>query len=255
MQKGQEGAPTSMAHEKGRATPSNIPLPLDSGAKKSDSAASSVTTSPTQNAGRNLEHAVGSHVLVHDQKLAHVVPGGGADEKKPSAKGKPAQEGHGIVHNAASMVSKLGLGDRSNEEQFIPHPEISQPRYEDVPTPQPPEPARSMTEKPAEGLQSQSDVQHETIHLPAGNGGSRKKAMRGKAKLKLHFQEMTDGNVVKCKLMTSLGQSINFKFSMEYDKPQEIFQKFVSSQHTHTHTHTHKHTRRNLNIMIIHMMS
>jgi len=76
MQKGQEGAPTSMAHEKGRATPSNIPLPLDSGAKKSDSAASSVTTSPTQNAGRNLEHAVGSHVLVPRQKLAHVLPGG-----------------------------------------------------------------------------------------------------------------------------------------------------------------------------------
>ena len=62
-------------------------------------------------------------------------------------------------------------------------------------------------------------------HHPATNG--KKKAPRGKVK-RLKLVRVMPDHVVKCELVTSAGQVVNFQFSMEYDKPQEIFQKFVS---------------------------
>ena len=56
----------------------------------------------------------------------------------------------------------------------------------------------------------------------------KKKAVYRKSKpLKLSLVSVSDGKVVKCKLGTAAGQMINFQFSMEYDKPQEVFQKMV----------------------------
>ncbi len=74
--------------------------------------------------------------------------------------------------------------------------------------------------------QSQQDSQ-----LPTVNGTGKKKPVRGKGKLRLNFLEVfgNKDKVVKCSLVTSGGQMVYFQFSMEYDKPQEIFQKFVRS--------------------------
>ena len=53
-----------------------------------------------------------------------------------------------------------------------------------------------------------------------------KKKSRGKQKqLKLEFQELVD-DVVKCTLHTST-DSVDFRFSMEYDKPHTIFKNIV----------------------------
>ena len=61
--------------------------------------------------------------------------------------------------------------------------------------------------------------------ISGGNG--KKKGSRAKPKqLKLDFQELTNG-VVKCTLNTSTGQ-VDFRFSIEYDKPLTIFKNIVS---------------------------
>lgn len=71
--------------------------------------------------------------------------------------------------------------------------------------------------------QSQQDPQQ-----PTTNGSGKKKVVRGKVKLRLNGVSGDKDKVVKCSLVTSVGQMVNFQFSMVYDKPQEIFQKFVS---------------------------
>ena len=57
-------------------------------------------------------------------------------------------------------------------------------------------------------------------------GTSRSKVPKGKMKLSL--DEVLEGNVASCTLVTSKGNIINFKFNMDYDKPQEMFNNFVS---------------------------
>ena len=60
------------------------------------------------------------------------------------------------------------------------------------------------------------------------NGTMKKKSQRAKTKqLKLTFVEVT-GEVIKCKLVTSAGNMVNFQFSIKYDKPEVIVLKFVS---------------------------
>ena len=235
-----EGAPAITKHEKGRATPLNMPL-VDAGPKNSDSA----TTSPVQNPSKSLEQAINSQTVVHNSvnpKPPHSSPGGGGtDERKPSVKQKAGHDerkpsvktkaGHdGVVQNAPDSSVK-SRSDKPSEESSTPHPDTSQPRNEDTPIPQSLEHTRTSTEKPPEVVQSahqlQTDVPHESTHPPTVNGSSKKKAVRGKMKMKLQFLEIVDGNVVKCKLVTHTGM-VNFKFSMEYDKPQEIFQKLAS---------------------------
>ena len=63
-----------------------------------------------------------------------------------------------------------------------------------------------------------------------GGGGVRKKprVKEPKKGLKLKLIEKAD-NVVSCSLVTSSGQMINFRFSLDYDKPREISQNLVSS--------------------------
>ena len=291
-----EGAPAVTKHEKGRATPSNMPLvdagpkksdagpkksdsgakKSDAGAKKSDSGAKksdsgpkksdtgpkksdsgprksdagpkksdagpkksdagakksdALTTSPVQNTSKTMEQAVNSQTVAVNHKPAHSSPGGGggAEERRSSLKPKTGHDG--VIQNGHDLSVK-GRSDRPSEESSNPHPDVSQPRNEDTPTPQSLEPTRSSsTEKPPEVVQtvhqSQTDVPHESTHPPTVNGSNKKKTVRGKVKMKLQLHEMVDGNVVKCKLMTHAGM-VNFKFSMEYDKPQEIFQKLVS---------------------------
>lgn len=74
----------------------------------------------------------------------------------------------------------------------------------------------------------ESDQQQSTT----SNGtSSRKKSSRvkeSKKQMRLKFTEKSEDNVVSCLLITSSGQAINFKFSLAYDKPKEIFQNFVS---------------------------
>ena len=283
-----EGAPATTKHEKGRATPSNMPL-VDAGLKKSDAGpkksdagpkksdagqkksdagqkksdagqkksdagqkksdagqkksdagqkksdagqkkSDPVTTSPVQNTSKTLEQAVNSQTVAVNHKPAHSSPGGGGGTEERSSL-KPKIGHDGVVQNGPDLSVK-GRSDRPSEESSNPHPDASQPRNEDTPTHQPLEPTRSSsTEKPPEVVQtahqSQTDVPHESTHLPTVNGSNKKKTVRGKMKMKLQLHEMVDGNVVKCKLMTHAGM-VNFKFSMEYDKPQEIFQKLVS---------------------------
>ena len=291
-----EGTPAVTKHEKGRATPSNMPLvdagpkksdagpkksdagpkKSDSGAKKSDAGAKksdagakksdsgpkksdtgpkksdsgprksdagpkksdagakksdALTTSPVQNTSKTMEQAVNSQTVAVNHKPAHSSPGGGggAEERRSSLKPKTGHDG--VIQNGHDLSVK-GRSDRPSEESSNPHPDVSQPRNEDTPTPQSLEPTRSSsTEKPPEVVQtvhqSQTDVPHESTHPPTVNGSNKKKTVRGKVKMKLQLHEMVDGNVVKCKLMTHAGM-VNFKFSMEYDKPQEIFQKLVS---------------------------
>ena len=62
-----------------------------------------------------------------------------------------------------------------------------------------------------------------------GGGGVRKKprVKEPKKGLRLKLIEKAD-NVVSCSLVTSSGQLINFRFSLDYDKPREIFQNLVS---------------------------
>ena len=284
-----EGAPAITKHEKGRATPSNMPL-VDAGQKKSDAGpkksdtgpkksdagpkksdagqkksdagpkksdtgpkksdagqkksdagqkksdagqkkSDPVTTSPVQNTSKTLEQAVNSQTVAVNHKPAHSSPGGGggAEERRSSLKPKTGHDG--VVQNGLDLSVK-GRSDRPSEESSNPHPDASQPRNEDTLTHQSLEPTRSSsTEKPPEVVQtahqSQTDVPHESTHPPTVNGSNKKKTVRGKMKMKLQLHEMVDGNVVKCKLMTHAGM-VNFKFSMEYDKPQEIFQKLVS---------------------------
>ena len=225
-----EGAPAITKHEKGRATPSNMPL-VDAGPKNSDS----VTTSPVQNTSKNLEQAINSQTVGHNSmnpKPPHSSPGGGGtderkpsvkqkaghDERKPSVKQKAGHDerkpsvktkaGHdGVVQNAPDS-SVRSRSDKPSEESSNsnPHPDASQPRNEDTPIPQSLEHTRTSTEKPPEVVQSahqsQTDVPHESTHQPTVNGSSKKKAVRGKMKMKLQFLEIVDGNVVKCKLVT-----------------------------------------------------
>lgn len=70
---------------------------------------------------------------------------------------------------------------------------------------------------------------------------SSKKSSRGKPKqLKLELKEQTN-DVVKCTLNTSTGQ-VDFRFSVEYDKPQTIFRKIVSLSKTYVvgvHSYAH----------------
>lgn len=75
-------------------------------------------------------------------------------------------------------------------------------------------------------LQDQQQSSHEKAAEPRQNG--KKKSSRGKQKLRLDFQEMNSDNVVKCTLITSGGQQVDFRFSTKYDKPGVIFKKFVS---------------------------
>lgn len=58
------------------------------------------------------------------------------------------------------------------------------------------------------------------------NGNKRKSVQKKSKPLKLSLVSVDD-KVVKCRLGTAVGQMINFQFSMEYDKPHEIFQKMV----------------------------
>ena len=62
-----------------------------------------------------------------------------------------------------------------------------------------------------------------------GNGGPKKKQSQRKKKMKLSLLSVTEGNVAKCQLLTAVGQQIHFQFSIDYDKPREIFMKIVSS--------------------------
>lgn len=66
---------------------------------------------------------------------------------------------------------------------------------------------------------------------PQGNGGSRKKGGRPKEpkakSLRLKHTYLSKDRVLGCSLNTSAGQVVNFKFSIEYDKPKEIFHNFV----------------------------
>ena len=73
---------------------------------------------------------------------------------------------------------------------------------------------------------------HDGSYSSATNGGRKiKGSARPKAKqlkLKLTLVEVKREGVVKCALATSTGQVVHFQFSVKYDRPEEIFQKFVS---------------------------
>ena len=56
----------------------------------------------------------------------------------------------------------------------------------------------------------------------------KKRLSRSKRQLRLDLQELATGNLVKCTLNTSTGQSVDFRFSLEYDKPVAIFKQLVS---------------------------
>ena len=131
-----EGAPAITKHEKGRATPSNIPL-VDAGPKNSDS----VTTSPVQNTSKNLEQAVNSQTVGHnsmnpesphsssgggetDERKSSVKQKAGHDERKPSVKTKAGHDG--VVQNAPDSSVK-SRSDKPSEESSNPHPDTSQP--------------------------------------------------------------------------------------------------------------------------------
>ena len=72
------------------------------------------------------------------------------------------------------------------------------------------------------------DLGHEH---PQGNGGTRKKSGRPKEPkpktLRLKHTYLSKDRVLGCSLNTSSGQVVNFKFSIEYDKPKEIYHNFV----------------------------
>ena len=59
------------------------------------------------------------------------------------------------------------------------------------------------------------------------SNGAKKKQSRIKKKMKLSLLSVTEGNVAKCQLLTATGHQIHFQFSMDYDKPKEIFSKLV----------------------------
>ena len=75
------------------------------------------------------------------------------------------------------------------------------------------------------------DLGHEQ---PQGNGGTRKKSGRSKETktktLRLKHTYLSKDRVLGCSLNTSVGQVVNFKFSIEYDKPKEIFHNFVREE-------------------------
>lgn len=79
----------------------------------------------------------------------------------------------------------------------------------------------------------------------SSNGGSSgstsrtsKKGSRNKdnKRIRLKFNEKVKDNVISCTLITSAGQVINFKFSLEYDKPNEIFHNLVGLCECNTFT-------------------
>ena len=86
-------------------------------------------------------------------------------------------------------------------------------------------PEKGPTDRPSE-----RDKSSDGIAERQAGGNGKKRGARGKKQLKLDFQELATGNVVKCTLNTNTGQ-VDFRFSLEYDKPGAIFKQLV--RHTY----------------------
>ena len=189
------------------------------------------------------------------------VPGKESSKPLPAVADPSPQQGNESLSRTSSLSRS-----HSDDQQPAPTPQQQQPptqSQETVPastvitgTQTPPEkpleaPQTQQQNPPAEGLLESQQLPTTTptttttattsstfsTGSSSSLNGSKKKQSRVK-KLRLNLVEVMEDGVAKCTLATVAGQVVKFQFSVEYDKPQEIFQKFVSA-HTHTHTHTH----------------
>ncbi len=195
-------------------TPTSLPAKETAPGKKAEA----TTTSPTHNPNQSLvqvpsvgaaapplppsttPQAISTSLSGHEQKAPQGTLSS-PDEQKPSVKTVPDVQPHAPVATVERNNSKP-----SNESSL---PAEIPPQQTDIQ----PQPSTGGTKLSI---------------FPSTNGSGKKKAVRGKVKLRLNLVAVLDGKVVKCSLVTSASQLVYFQFSMEYDKPQEIFQKFVS---------------------------
>lgn len=227
----------SGTNEQGRATPSSIPppAPQETASKRTED-----LTSPVQSSGKTLESS--SSVALSQEPKSQ-----GSPEERRAAAAKP-KTGHEQTapdlarqHSGQSESATKSSEVSGHVEPALVHTDDSTGQLSHEASHIPPEPS---AENPQNPLQSHSQTQlqpqlpqpqPELSHeggLPSTANGAKKKPVRPKVKqLKLTLVEVKQDKgdkVVKCTLATSVGQVVNFQFSLEYDKPQEIFQKFVS---------------------------
>ena len=163
----------------------------------------------------------------------------GGEEKKtkdPQAlkepKMQPPSEGCPARQLESNSTSQLSSSSHSNLDDVGETP----PTAQDQPTPSTTErpPAESVAPSQPQGGH-EKDKASGAVAQEAGktddshqaSNGTKKKQSRMKKKMKLSLLSVTEGNVAKCQLLTATGQQIHFQFSMDYDKPKEIFLKLV----------------------------
>ena len=197
------------------------------------------------------DYVTPSHHSTKSKPANDVVPTAGEEVAKqvPAAsEPSPQQQGNEPLPRTSS-VSQSHPEDNSTQQpapsQLQPHMQSQETVPASATTANTQVPPEKTTEGPQ--IQQQSPPVEgipESQQLPAATttssfstsnvtsssslNGSKKKASRAKKQLKLNLVGVMEDGVAKCTLNTVGGQVVKFQFSMEYDKPQEIFQKFVS---------------------------
>ena len=161
---------------------------------------------------------------------------GGEELKKNSVAAK-LRPSVAAVHTidpstGANIISESALVERSSELATATPSVLQQQQQQHAP---------SSSFEPLGGMVLKVDGgPHDSSYSSATNGGRKSKgSARPKAKqlkLKLTLVEVKREGVVKCSLATSTGQVVHFQFSVKYDRPEEIFQKFVSRALDNVHS-------------------
>lgn len=162
--------------------------------------------------------------------------------KKP-----PSQNGADSHSNANLSSAQPQLGTGSSAEKHIP--EASPPSQDLKP---PSVRSENLLSTPSHDIQSDTSAESTPVHQShsdteysstsgqpnekdktAANGTLKRKAQRGKPKpIRLTLLESnSDNKVIKCQLVTSNGKILKYQFSLKYDKPEEMFLKFVKAGH------------------------
>ena len=166
-------------------------------------------------------------------------------KKTPSQNGA---DSHSKV-NVSSTHSQLGSG--STVENHIP--EATAPSQDLKP---PAVRSENFLSTPSHDMQSDTSAESTPVHQSHSdteysstsgqpsekdktvtNGTLKRKAPRGKPKpIRLTLLESnSDNKVIKCQLVTSNGKTLKYQFSLKYDKPEEMFLKFVKAGHLTDH--------------------
>lgn len=219
--------------------------------------------SPNVGPGAADDYANSSHPLAKSKPANEAVPVPGRESSKlvPVASDPSPQQGNESLSRTGSLsrshsedqqpasTQQQQLPPMSSSQETTPtstttastqslpekHPEGPQTLQQNPPAegslePQPTPPATTATTTTAATTATTSST-FSTATSSSSLNGSKKKPSRGKKKLRLNLVEVMEDGVAKCTLATAGGQVVKFQFSVEYDKPQEIFQKFVKARH------------------------